>query len=205
MRDVELYKAILGLTPPWTVVDVTLDVRGQQVTVQVRAGDGPFPCPECATVVPGYGRKPRRWRHLDTCQFTTWIEADRKIVFDKFHIAKTPGSRADILRPLVLAHYPQPAQADGRSGQAHPAPPPERPDLPPAPAHQRRAGGREHHDPVGEENRAGIPQCRTPQDGDLLSLRGTRSLPTRNPVEPKLLIRDKLFRIFYCCRIRDLQ
>ncbi len=76
MRDVELYKAILGLTPPWTVVDVTLDVKGQHVTVQVHAGDGPFPCPECATVVPGYDRKPRRWRHLDTCQFTTWIEAE---------------------------------------------------------------------------------------------------------------------------------
>jgi len=98
MRDVELYKAILGLTPPWTVVDVTLDVRGQQVTVQVRAGDGPFPCPECATVVPGYGRKPRRWRHLDTCQFTTWIEADRKIVFDKFHIAKHLHDAVDQVR-----------------------------------------------------------------------------------------------------------
>ena len=76
MRDVDLYKTILGLTPPWTVVDVTLDVKGQQVTVQVQAGDGPFPCPECATVVPGYDRKPRRWRHLDTCHFTTWIEAE---------------------------------------------------------------------------------------------------------------------------------
>ena len=76
MRDVELYKAILGLTPPWTVVSVNLDVKGQQVTVQVQAGDGPFPCPECQTTVPGYDRKPRRWRHLDTCQFTTWIEAE---------------------------------------------------------------------------------------------------------------------------------
>ena len=46
MRDIELYKAILGLTPPWTVISVTLDVKGQQVTVQVQAGDGPFPCPE---------------------------------------------------------------------------------------------------------------------------------------------------------------
>jgi transposase len=76
MRDIELYRAILGLTPPWTVVDVTLDVKGQQVTVRVHAGDGPFPCPECAATVPGYDRKPRRWRHLDTCQFTTWIEAE---------------------------------------------------------------------------------------------------------------------------------
>ena len=76
MRDIELYKAILGLTPPWTVVDVELDVKGQHVTVRVHAGDGPFPCPECQTNVPGYDRKLRRWRHLDTCQFTTWIEAE---------------------------------------------------------------------------------------------------------------------------------
>ena len=76
MRDIELYKTILGLTPPWTVVSVNLDVKGQQVTVHVQAGDGPFPCPECETTVPGYDRKPRRWRHLDTCQFTTWIEAE---------------------------------------------------------------------------------------------------------------------------------
>ena len=25
---------------------------------------------------PRYDSKPRRWRHLDTMQFTTWIEAD---------------------------------------------------------------------------------------------------------------------------------
>lgn len=76
MRDVELYRAILGLTPPWTVVSVELDVTGQQVVVQVDAGGGPFACPECGVAGPRYDRKPRRWRHLDTRQFTTWIEAD---------------------------------------------------------------------------------------------------------------------------------
>lgn len=75
MRDVELYRAILGLTPPWRVVSVDLDIPGQQVTVKVDVGPGPFPCPECQAPVPGYDRKLRRWRHLDTCQFVTWIEA----------------------------------------------------------------------------------------------------------------------------------
>ncbi len=37
---------------------------------------GPFPCPECQTASPGYDRRPRRWRHLDTCQLRTWIEAE---------------------------------------------------------------------------------------------------------------------------------
>jgi transposase len=76
MRDVELYRAILGLAPPWRIVTVDLDVPGQQVTVKVDAGPGPFPCPECQAPVPGYDRKLRRWRHLDTCQFVTWIETE---------------------------------------------------------------------------------------------------------------------------------
>jgi transposase len=76
MRDIELYRAILGLTAPWTVVSVDLDVKGQRITVRVDAGAGPFACPECETPGPRYDSKPRRWRHLDTRQFTTWIEAD---------------------------------------------------------------------------------------------------------------------------------
>ncbi len=76
MRDFELYQAVLGLRAPWTVVKVELDVTRQQVTVTVEAGLGPYPCPKCQEAVPGYDRKRRRWRHLDTCQFTTWIQAD---------------------------------------------------------------------------------------------------------------------------------
>ncbi len=60
MRDIELYRAILGLTPPWRVVSVALDVKGQEVVVKVDAGAGPFPCPACQAEVPGYDRKPRR-------------------------------------------------------------------------------------------------------------------------------------------------
>ena len=38
MRDIELYRAILGLTPPWTVRSVDLDMKGQQVVVKVDEG-----------------------------------------------------------------------------------------------------------------------------------------------------------------------
>src|SRR5262249_23050057 len=41
-----------------------------------RGGAGPYPCPDCGTPAARYDSKPRRWRHLDTMQFTTWIEAD---------------------------------------------------------------------------------------------------------------------------------
>jgi transposase len=76
MRDVELYRALLGLTAPWTVAGVDVDMKRQRVVVRVEAGPGPYPCPECGTPTGRYDSKPRRWRHLDTMQFTTWIEAD---------------------------------------------------------------------------------------------------------------------------------
>ena len=47
-----------------------LAMVNHKVTVTVEAGPGPYPCPECLEPVPGYDRKRRQWRHLDTCQFT---------------------------------------------------------------------------------------------------------------------------------------
>ena len=88
MRDVELYQAVLGLQAPWTVINVGLDVTAQQVTVTVEPGPGPSPCPECQERVPGDDRKRRRWRHLDTCQFTTWIQADVPRVSGPLHGVK---------------------------------------------------------------------------------------------------------------------
>jgi transposase len=58
------------------VASVDLDVKGQRAVVRVEAGPGPLPCPECGTPTTRYDSKPRRWRHLDTMQFTTWIETD---------------------------------------------------------------------------------------------------------------------------------
>jgi len=47
VRDVELYATILGLTPPWQVVAVEVDIQGEPVTVKIDPGPGPFPCPDC--------------------------------------------------------------------------------------------------------------------------------------------------------------
>jgi len=41
MRDVELYRALLGLTAPWTVASVDVDLPGQRVVVRVDPGGGP--------------------------------------------------------------------------------------------------------------------------------------------------------------------
>jgi transposase len=116
MRDVELYRALLGLTAPWTVGGVDVDLKGQRVVVRVEAGPGPYPCPECGTPTGRYDSKPRRWRHLDTMQFTTWIEADVPRVDCATHGVKQlrvpwaePGSQTRVLiehnRKLSRSEY----------------------------------------------------------------------------------------------------
>ena len=60
MRDIELYRTLLGLTAPWTVAGVDVDLKGQRVVVRVETGPGPYACPECGTSAPRYDSKPRR-------------------------------------------------------------------------------------------------------------------------------------------------
>jgi transposase len=77
MRDRELYARILGLAEPWVVADVELDTAGKSVVVKLGRRDGAaLQCPECGQACPGYDTQPRRWRHLDTCQFQTILQAD---------------------------------------------------------------------------------------------------------------------------------
>lgn len=77
MRDKDLYAQLLGLGGPWGVVDVRIDHGEQCVTVLVSAeSGGRWACPKCGQRSPGYDRRRRRWRHLDTMQYTTFVEAD---------------------------------------------------------------------------------------------------------------------------------
>ena len=76
MRDCDLYAKILGLADPWIVADVELDVNAKSVVVRLTRKEGAsLACPECGTSCPGYDTQPRRWRHLDTCQFQTFLHA----------------------------------------------------------------------------------------------------------------------------------
>ena len=77
MRDRDLYAKILNLPDPWIVVDVELDLKEKCVTVHLGRREGAsLECPECSLLCPGYDSQPRRWRHLDTCQFQTILEAN---------------------------------------------------------------------------------------------------------------------------------
>ena len=77
MRDIELYRHLLGLSEPWGVTRVELSVQTGQVDVWV---DHPkrtrFSCPECDASLAVYDHaEERAWRHLDSCQFLTYLHA----------------------------------------------------------------------------------------------------------------------------------
>lgn len=77
MRDKELYKQILGIQSPWTVVEVDLSVDAGEVTVHVgQEARTQQRCPHCGSPCSGYDKRQRRWRHLDTCQFKTVLVAE---------------------------------------------------------------------------------------------------------------------------------
>jgi transposase len=77
MRDTELYRHLLGIEAPWTVGEVELSVEESRVDVFVVHADGiRWPCPECGADLALYDHSAERvWRHLDSCQFKTFLHA----------------------------------------------------------------------------------------------------------------------------------
>lgn len=77
MRDTDLYGQVLGLTTPWQVERVDLDVAGQRVDIRVGHPPGAmWNCPQCGRALTCRDHAEERvWRHLDTCQFHTHVHA----------------------------------------------------------------------------------------------------------------------------------
>lgn len=77
MDSIELYRQLLGLTAPWTVERVELDMAKQHVEVHVGHAPGQrFACPQCGRELAAYDHLAERvWRHLDSCQFLTYLHA----------------------------------------------------------------------------------------------------------------------------------
>lgn len=75
MKDTGLYERLLDLKAPWRVKDVELRLKEGEVVVRVEADDTEWGCPECGERMHLHDWAVRRWRHLDTCQFKTVIEA----------------------------------------------------------------------------------------------------------------------------------
>lgn len=77
MQDRDLYQYLLGLKEPWTVGKVALDVKGRRVDVWAEHPDKQlWSCPACPQQVAMYDHaEERAWRHLDSCQYQTFLHA----------------------------------------------------------------------------------------------------------------------------------
>lgn len=71
------YSLLLGVSHPWEVQSVKLDMPGKKVDIEVVYGEGEaVECPECGKACPKKDHTEKRtWRHLDTMQFQTLIHA----------------------------------------------------------------------------------------------------------------------------------
>jgi transposase len=76
MRDRQLYEKILGIEKPWKVTGVDVDLDEGEVRVHVANLERKLPCPQCGRLCGRYDARPRRWRHLDTCQYPTILIAE---------------------------------------------------------------------------------------------------------------------------------
>lgn len=80
MRDTELYQRVLGLSEPWSVTRVALKVEERRVDLWVDHLPGvKWLCPHCGADSDELScrdhAEERAWRHLDTCQFQTYLHA----------------------------------------------------------------------------------------------------------------------------------
>jgi len=77
MQDSELYGRILGITAPWRVERVELQLKqGEGHVYLAHEDEQEWPCPECGASCAVYDHQAeRQWRHLDTCQYRTIVHA----------------------------------------------------------------------------------------------------------------------------------
>ena len=70
------YQSLLGLSRPWEVSEVIVRHETEEVEVMVEWTGGGLACPECGAGGQRHDGRRRRWRHLDTMQYQTWLVAE---------------------------------------------------------------------------------------------------------------------------------
>lgn len=72
----EFYNAILGIESPWEVVSISREIESRIVTAIVNYKKKmPLKCPKCDAESKLHDHRKRKWRHLDSCNHKTMIEA----------------------------------------------------------------------------------------------------------------------------------
>ena len=70
------YEQLLGLQAPVHIEEVELDHGATKLRIRVACGQRALRCPECDARCGRHDARVRRWRHMDTMQYTTIIEAE---------------------------------------------------------------------------------------------------------------------------------
>lgn len=72
----EHYRELLGLNEEWNVQSVELSISDKRLLIVLEHLGETVSCPECGARCPRHDHGPaRQWRHLDTMQFETLLEA----------------------------------------------------------------------------------------------------------------------------------
>lgn len=85
MDQIEFFETLLKVERPWYVHDVDLDPKRDVLTITIATSETTFGCPVCGITCAKYDFRPRRWRHLDTMEYKTFIHADLPRVECKEH------------------------------------------------------------------------------------------------------------------------
>ena len=72
----EFYGGLLGVESPWEVEGIERDGQSREVHVRIIHVEDEPDCPVCKKASPIHDRTTRKWRHLDSCNHKTIIEAD---------------------------------------------------------------------------------------------------------------------------------
>jgi transposase len=73
----EFYTNLLGITDPWEVSSIKRDSKNREVIAMVTLkADMPLLCPICGVLTKLHDHRLHRWRHLDSCNHKTIVEAD---------------------------------------------------------------------------------------------------------------------------------
>ncbi len=77
MKSPDFYRQILGISSPWKIVSVDLDMTAKRVVVRAEVDRSTrWAHPETKLAASLHKWTERTWRHLDTCQFETLITAN---------------------------------------------------------------------------------------------------------------------------------
>lgn len=125
MEDKVLYAAILGIREPWKVESVELKLAEGKIHVRVALPRRErWVCPDCGEAAPIHDHRERRWRHLDTCQYETWLHARVPRLDCPNHGVRQvrvpwaePGSHFTELFESLAIHWLQEASISAVAGQ----------------------------------------------------------------------------------------